>query len=38
MGTHKHYDAELKTKVVLEVLKAEKPLAQICRDYEVSAD
>ena len=38
MGKHKHYDAELKTKVVLEVLKGEKTLAQICRDYEVSAD
>ena len=38
MGKHKHYDAELKTKIVLEVLKAEKTLAQICRDYEVSAD
>jgi transposase-like protein len=38
MGKHKHYDAELKTKIVLEVLKADKSLAQICRDYEVSAD
>ena len=38
MGKHKHYDADLKTKVVLEVLKGEKTLAQICRDYEVSAD
>jgi len=38
MGKHKHYDAELKTKVVLEVLKGQNTLAQICREYEVSAD
>lgn len=38
MGKHKHYDAELKTKIVLEVLKGQESLAQICRDYEVSAD
>ena len=38
MRKHKHYDAELKTKIVLEVLKADKTLAQICRDYEVSVD
>lgn len=38
MGKHKHYDAELKTKVVLELLKGQKSLAQLCREYEVSAD
>ncbi len=38
MGKHKHYDAELKTKIVLEVLKGQQSLAQICREYEVSAD
>ncbi len=38
MGKHKQYDAELKTKVVLEVLKGQNTLAQICREYEVSAD
>jgi transposase len=38
MGKHKQYDAELKTKVVLEVLKGQQTLAQICREYEVSAD
>ena len=38
MGKHKHYDAELKTKIVLEVLKGQQTLAQICREYEVSAD
>ena len=38
MGKYKHYDAEFKTKVVLEVLKGQQTLAQICREYEVSAD
>ncbi len=38
MGKHKHYDAELKTQIVLEVLKGQKSLAQICREREVSAD
>jgi transposase len=38
MGKHKQYDAALKTKVVLEVLKGDKSLAQICREHEVSAD
>jgi len=38
MGKHKQYDAALKTKIVLEVLKGQQTLAQICREYEVSAD
>lgn len=38
MDKHKHYDAALKTKIVLEVLKGQQTLAQICREYEVSAD
>lgn len=38
MGKYKHYDAELKAKVVLEVLKGQQSLAHICREYEVSAD
>jgi transposase-like protein len=38
MSKHKHYDAELKTKVVLELLKGQKTLAQLCREYEVSPD
>ena len=38
MGKHKQYDAELKTKVVLEVLKGQNTLAQIFREHEVSAD
>ncbi len=38
MGKHKQYDATVKTKIVLEVLKGQQTLAQICREYEVSAD
>lgn len=38
MSKHKQYDAELKTQVVLEVLKGEKSLAQVCREYSVAAD
>jgi Transposase and inactivated derivatives len=38
MGKHKQYSVELKTQVVLEVLKGQKSLAQICREYEVAAD
>jgi transposase len=38
MGKHKQYDADLKMHVVLEVLKGQKSLAQICREYEVAAD
>ena len=38
MGKHKQYDAELKTQIVLELLKGQKSLAQICREHEVSAD
>src|SRR5579884_3122332 len=38
MSKHKHYDAELKTKVVFELLKGQKTLAQLCREYEVSPD
>ena len=38
MGKYKHYDAEFKIKVVLEVLKGQQTLAQICREHEASAD
>lgn len=38
MSKHKQYSAELKTQVVLEVLKGQKSLAQVCREYEVAAD
>jgi len=38
MTKHKRYDAELKTQVVLEVLKGQKSLAQICREHGVSED
>lgn len=38
MSKQKSYNAELKLQVVLEVLKGEKTLAQICREHEVAAD
>ena len=38
MTKHKSYNAELKLQVVLEGLKGEKTLAQICREHEVAAD
>ena len=38
MSKHKQYSAELKTRVVLEVLKGQKSLAEICREHEVAAD
>jgi transposase len=38
MSKHKSYSAELKLQVVLEVLKGEKSLAQICREHEVAVD
>ena len=38
MSKHKQYSAELKTQVVLEVLKGQKSLAEICRANEVAAD
>jgi len=38
MSKHKQYSAELKTQVVLEVLKEQKSLAAICREHEVAAD
>jgi transposase len=38
MSKHKQYSAELKTQVVLEVLKGQKSLAEICREHEVAAD
>jgi transposase-like protein len=38
MTKHKSYNAELKLQVVLEVLKGQKSLAEICREYEIAAD
>jgi transposase-like protein len=38
MTKHKVYDAEFKVKVVLEILKGEKTMAQICREYDVADD
>ena len=38
MTKHKSYNAALKLQVVLEVLKGQKSLAEICREHEVAAD
>jgi transposase len=38
MTKHKAYNSELKVQVVLEVLKGQKSLAEICREHEVAAD
>lgn len=38
MSKHTSYSAELKLQVVLEVLKGDKSLAQICREHEVADD
>jgi len=38
MTKHQSYSAELKLQVVLEVIKGDKTLAQICREHEVAAD
>jgi transposase-like protein len=38
MSKHKTYNSELKLQVVLEVLKGQKSLAEICREHEVAAD
>jgi transposase-like protein len=38
MSKHQSYNAELKLQVVLEVLKGQKTLAEICREHEVAAD
>jgi len=38
MSKHKQYSAELKIQVVLEVLKGQKLLAEICREHAVAAD
>jgi len=38
MSKYKSYDAEFKVQVVLEVLKGQKTMAQICREYGVADD
>lgn len=38
MSKPNQYGPELKTQVVLEVLKGEKSLVEICREHEVAAD
>ncbi|WP_170066348.1 transposase [Neomoorella humiferrea] len=35
MGTRKHYPAELKAKIVLEIFKEEKSIAQIASEYGI---
>jgi len=35
MGTRKQYPAELKAKIVLEILKEEKSIAQIASEYGI---
>ena len=36
MGKHKHYSPEFKVQVVLDVLRAQKSQAQICREYNLA--
>jgi transposase-like protein len=36
MGKHKHYAPEFKVQVVLDVLRAQKSQAQICREHNVA--
>jgi transposase-like protein len=38
MSKYTSYDAEFKGKVVVEVLKGQKTMAQICREYAVADD
>ena len=38
MSKHQSYNSELKLQVVLEVLKGQRSLAEICREHEVAAD
>jgi len=35
MGTRKQYPAEIKTKIVLEILKEEKSISQIASEYGI---
>ena len=38
MRTRRKFEPEFKAKVVLELLRSEKTLAQLCREYELGAD
>lgn len=38
MGKHKAYDAEFKTKVVLQSLRGQKSQAPLCREYGLAPD
>ncbi len=38
MGKYREYDAEFKVKVVLEALRGQKSLAEICRENGIASD
>ena len=38
MGKYREYDPEFKVKVVLEALKGQKSLAEICRENGIASD
>jgi len=38
MGKYREYDADFKVKVVLEALRGEMSLAEICRENGIAAD
>ncbi len=38
MGKYRKYDAEFKARVVLEALRGQKSLAEICRENGIAAD
>ena len=38
MRTRRRFEPDFKAKVVLELLRGEKTLAQLCREHELAAD
>jgi len=38
MRTRRKFDPEFKAQVVLELLRGEKTMAQLCREHEIGAD
>lgn len=38
MRTRRKFDPEFKARVVLELLRGEKTMAQLCREHEIGAD
>src|SRR5437899_13027913 len=38
MRTRRRFEPDFKAKVVLELLRGDKTLAQLCREYELGAD